>query len=161
AGASSSALAISGVSIASSQGDYDVVVSNVGGSITSIVANLSVVLSNSVIRPYEAKLRELNPIAYWRLSEANGSTESYEYWGGNIAANTSVTLEVPGPTPPDFTGIDTNNTGGSYDGLSSSTVTTESLMNNRAQFTIIGWFNKAGLVGNRAGLYGQNDVCEF
>jgi hypothetical protein len=70
-------------------------------------------------------------------------------------------LEVPGPTPPDFTGIDTNNTGGQYDGLSSATVTTESLMNNRAQFSIIGWFNKAGLIGNRVGLYGQNDVCEF
>jgi len=34
-------------------------------------------------------------------------------------------------------------------------------MNNLAQFSVIGWFNTAGTIGTRKGLFGQNDVVEF
>lgn len=160
-GVNTPSLVLSNITIAASAGDYDVVVGNLVNSVASSVATLTVVVSNSTPRPYEAKLRQLNPIAYWRMNETNGSPNSYDYWSGNIAANTAVALETPGPVPPDFTGMETTNTAGQYDGFSSATATTESIMNNRAQFSIIGWFNKAGLIGTRAGLFGQNDVCEF
>lgn len=160
-GANTPALSLNNVSLAGNAGDYDIVVGNLAGSITSSVAALIVVASNSAPTAYEAELREKNPIAYWRLGETNLSPNSFDYWGGNIATNEFVTLEVPGPVSPDFVGLESTNTGGQYDGLSTSTATTESLMNNRAQFSIIGWFNTAGPIGERVGLFGQNDVCEF
>jgi hypothetical protein len=85
---------------------------NPAGSITSRVATLTVVASNSVPVPYEARLRAANPIAFWRLNEASGSAISYDYWGGTVLSNTSVTLGVSGPLPPQYTGVETTNTGG-------------------------------------------------
>ncbi len=87
--------------------------------------------------------------------------EAFDYWGGNIATNENVALEQAGPRSPDFVGIESTNNAAQYDGLSADTFSTASLMNNRAQFSIIGWFNTAGVIGQRAGLFGQNDVCEF
>lgn len=159
-GATTPTLSISSVALGNA-GSYDVVVGNIVGSITSSVATLTVVVSNSLPTPYEAKLRAANPIAYWRLNETNGSPYSYDYWGGIIATNENVNLGVSGPVPPDYTGLESTNTGGSYDGLTADTATSVSLMNNRSQFTIFGWFNSAGLIGQRVGLFGQNDVCEF
>lgn len=161
AGATTAALTINNVTIAGNAGDYDIVVGNLAGSITSSVAPLLVVVSNSTPTAYEGELRKKNPIAYWRLGEANGSPYSYDYWGGVVASNEFVTLEVPGPVSPDFLGLESNNTGGQYDGFTSATSTSESLLNNRAAFSIIGWFNTAGPIGTRVGLFGQNDVCEF
>jgi hypothetical protein len=160
-GATTPSLTINNVSIAAHAGAIDVVVGNIVGSITSSVVNLIVVASNSAPAAYEAELREKNPIAYWRLGEASGDPNSFDYWGGNIASNEFVTLGVPGPVSPDFVGLESANTGAGYDGLSAYTATTESLMNNRAQFSIIGWFNTGGAIGERVGLFGQNDVCEF
>jgi hypothetical protein len=159
-GAASASLTVTGVTFANAA-NYDVVVANIAGSITSSIATLTVVASNTTPTPYEAKLRAGNPIAYWRLNEASGSPYSYDYWGGNILANTSVTLGVPGPVPPNYSGIESTNTAGQYDGLSSYTASTASLMNNLAQFSVIGWFNTAGPIGQRVGLFGQNDVVEF
>jgi hypothetical protein len=159
-GANTPTLSISSVGL-SDAANYDVVVGNLVGPITSSVVSLTVIVSNNVPTPYEAKLRAANPIAYWRLNETNGSPYSYDYWGGIIATNENVNLGVPGPVPPDYTGLESTNTGGSYDGFTSDTATSVSLMNNRSQFTIFGWFNAAGTIGTRVGLFGQNDVCEF
>lgn len=161
AGATNPSLARNNVTIAGDAGDYDIVVTNIAGSITSSVANLIVVASNSAPSFYEAKLRQNNPVAYWRLNESNGSPYAYDYWGGNLASNQNVVLELPGPRPPDFTGIEANNTAAQYDGFTADTSTTASLLNNRAQFSIVGWFQTAGPIGTRVGLFGQNDVCEF
>jgi len=160
-GATTPSLTISNVSIAANAGNYDIVVGNIVGSLTSSVVSLTVVASNSTPAAYEAELRKKNPVAYWRLGETNGSPSSFDYWGGNIASNDLVALEVPGPVTPDFVGLESTNTGGQYDGFASATSTSETLMNNRGQFSIIGWFNTAGPIGQRVGLFGQNDVCEF
>jgi hypothetical protein len=160
-GATSRILTRNNVTIAGDAGDYELVVTNIAGAITSVVANLTVVSSNSAPKQYEAKLRQLNPISYWRLNETNGSTYAYDYWGGHLALNQNVVGELSGPRAPDFTGIETTNNATQYDGLSADTSTSESLMNNRAQFSIIGWFQTAGPIGQRVGLFGQNDVCEF
>ena len=160
-GATTTSLARNNVTIAGDAGDYDVVVVNPVNALTSSVASLIVVASNSTPTAYEAELRKKNPIAYWRMNETIGSPVCFDYWGGNLASNDFVTLEVPGPASPDFVGIESTNTGGQYDGTAAATSTSESLMNNRAQFSIIGWFNAPAALGQRVGLFGQNDVCEF
>jgi hypothetical protein len=160
-GADTPSLTISNVTIVNDIASYDVVVQNIAGFATSIVATLNVVTSNNLPVPYEAKLRAANPIAYWRLNEANGSPYVYDNWGGFIATNLNATLGVVGPEPPDFTGLEGTNTAGSFDGLTSYIDTGVSLINNRGQFSILGWFNSAGTQGTRIGLFGQNDVAEF
>jgi hypothetical protein len=142
-------------------GSFDVVVTGGAGPVTSSSATLTIVPSNAPA-PYEAKLRQSNPIAYWRLNEASGSANSFDYWGGNILANTSVTLGTPGPVPPEYSGIESTNTGGQFDGASSFFAASASLMNHLPQFSVIGWFNIPGqILTPRIGLFGQNDVIEF
>ena len=160
-GVTTPSLTISNVSIANDIASYDVVVQNIAGAITSSVATLSVVVSNNAPTPYEAKLRGANPVAYWRMNEANGSLNVYDFWGGNIATNINASLGVPGPEAPDFTGLETTNSGGSFDGLSAYIDTQVSFINSRGQFSILGWFNSAGTQPTRTGLFGQNDVAEF
>ena len=161
-GATTPSLTISNVSIANDAATYDLVVANIAGALASSPATLTVVASNSVPSPYEAKLRAANPISYWRMNEANGSPYSYDYWGGIIATNENVNLGVAGPLPPDYNGFEVGNTAGQYDGASSATDSgAVGLMNNRSQFSIIGWFNASAPVGLRVGLFGQNDVAEF
>lgn len=158
-GATSTTLVISNVSSADA-GNYDVVVSNPAGSATSASAALSVVASNSAPVAYEAALRNLNPIAYWRLNEASG-TIAYDYWSGIAATHENVTLGQPAPQAPVYLGLESTNTSASYDGVSSSSSVGSSLMNNLAQFSILGWFNSALPPSARLGLFGQNDVAEF
>jgi len=129
------------VTIPNDAASYDIVVTNIAGSITSSLVTLSVVVSNSTPTPYEAKLRQFNPVSYWRLNEASGNPYAYDYWGGIVATNENVTLGVAGPQPPDFSGIETTNTAAQYSSLSQAdTATSVSLMNNLAQFSVIGWF---------------------
>ncbi len=163
-GATTASLTISNVTIADNAGDYDIVVGNLAGSITSSSAPLLVVASNSTPSAYEAAVRQANPIAYWRLDETGGLENAYDYWGGIVATHLSASIAAgqDGPRPPAFAGMDAANYAASYDGFSSATETTSSLLNNRDQFSVIGWFNTpAQLQQNRAGLFGQNDVCEF
>jgi hypothetical protein len=160
-GATTPSLTINNVSAITDAANYDIVVGNIAGSITSSVATLTVVASNSTPAAYEARLRVANPIAYWRLNEANGSPYAYDYWGGVIATNENVTAGVAGPLPPDYSGIESTNTAVGYDGATADTATSASLLNNRSQFSIMGWFNTAGPIGLRVGLFGQNDVAEF
>jgi len=99
-------LTLSNVTIPNDAASYDIVVTNIAGSITSSLVTLSVVVSNSTPTPYEAKLRQFNPVSYWRLNEASGNPYAYDYWGGIVATNENVTLGVAGPQPPDFSGIE-------------------------------------------------------
>jgi hypothetical protein len=161
-GSSTAALTVSNATMGGDDAGYDVVVSNPSGSVTSLLAVLSLVVSNSNPAPYEARLRELNPISYWRLNETNGSSYSCDFWGGIIATNEAATLGVAGPAAPDFTGFENTNSAGQYDPLSfSDTATSVSLLNNRSQFTLVGWFKPAASQEPRTGLFGQNDVAEL
>lgn len=141
---------------ASDAADYRLVVSNGSGSVTSQVATLTVLIPAT--GTYAAGVLSYGPIAYWRFNEASGSATSYDYLGGYDAANTAVTLGVAGPK---VNGLEATNTAASYNGTSSSSATGTSLMNNRSQFTIVGWFNLAGAPNARTGLFGQNDCAEF
>lgn len=84
------------------------VVSNFVGSITSIVWSASVVADppNPMfggLAPYPQAVLALNPIAYWRLNEAddglndgNPNLVCRDYAGGNDALYTNVNLGLPG-----------------------------------------------------------------
>lgn len=159
AGSDTPTLTLSGLTMADA-GNYDVVVNNLAGSATSHVATLSVVASNSTPVAYEAKLRQLNPVAYWRLNEETG-TLAHDYWGGNIAQHDNVVVGVAGPRPPEFVGLEDTNDAANYNGINSATLTGTSYMNNLGEFSIVGWFNAAGPLPARAGLFGQNDAAEF
>lgn len=160
-GVNTTNLMIANVGLASTA-NYDVVVANLAGFATSSVANLTVVSPPSPLTPYEAKLQALNPVDYWRFSEASGSLLAYDYWGGDIATNNNVLNAQPGPEPTDFPGFESTNTANAYDGLTAGTVTgLVGAQNNLAQFTILGWFNSAVTQVARAGLFGQNDVLEY
>jgi hypothetical protein len=141
---------------------YDVVVDNIAHiPVTSAPATLTVIASNSTPVAYEGTLQALNPTYYWRFDEINGSPYAYDYWGGNIATNISLGLQVNGPQPPDFPGFANTNVANTFDGFTSYTDTQISPMNNLAAFSIIGWFNAAGVEPLRTGLFGQNDTAEF
>ncbi|MBP8261779.1 MAG: immunoglobulin domain-containing protein, partial [Verrucomicrobia bacterium] len=141
-------------------GSYAVWVTNPAGSTASDAAALTVV-PLSAAGAYETALRNASPLAYWRLNEASGATAAHDYWGGYAGAHADVAAGIDGPRSPDFVGLEIDNLAASYNGASSATSTDASLMNNRSQFSILGWFNVSGPVGERAGLFGQNDVVEF
>src|SRR6266498_919228 len=136
----------------SAEADYRVIVSNSAGSVTSMVATLTVIL----VTPgtYEALLLDDNPVAYWRLNEASG-TVAHDYAGGIDGTYTDITLGVPGA----LTG--NPDTAAEFNGTSSSVVTVPGLMNDRHVFTLCGWMRRAADQANRTGLWGQNDAVEF
>jgi hypothetical protein len=129
--------------------------------VTSIPATLTVLASNATPVAYEGALQAANPVYYWRFNEANGSPYAYDYWGGNVATNSSLLAQANGPQPPDFPGFANTNVANTFDGFTSYTDTQISPMNNLAAFSIIGWFNTAGVEPARTGLFGQNDAAEF
>jgi hypothetical protein len=83
---------------------YTVIVSNAFGTATSAPVNLTVVAPS----PYQQVLLQLNPIAYWPLSEQSGTT-AYDMVGGyngtytvSSASGANVTLAQSGPSQPFF-----------------------------------------------------------
>jgi hypothetical protein len=77
------------------------VVTNVLGSITSSVWTAAVVAAPSA--PYAQSVMSLNPLAYWRLDEAddtlldgNPGAVAHDYWNGNDGFYTNATLGTAG-----------------------------------------------------------------
>ncbi len=123
--------------------------------------NLYIVPADS----YVASVLAAGPVAYWRLNEANSTFTAFDCVGGyNATHNASVVSGVTGPRPPTFPKLEASNTGAAYDGVSAGSTTGVSLLNNRPQFTVLGWFRPTGTQGatnGRVGLFGQNDVAEL
>jgi hypothetical protein len=160
-GVNTATLTINNV-VVSDAANYDVVVDNIAHiPVTSAPATLTVLVSNSTPVAYEGALQAANPLFYWRFDETNGSPYAFDYWGGNIATNINLGLQANGPQPPDFPGFSNTNVANSFDGISAYTDTQMSPMNNRAAFSIIGWFNTPAIEPLRTGLFGQNDCAEF
>jgi hypothetical protein len=60
--------------------------------------------------------------------------------------------------------LESGNTASTLNGADTEISSGVSLVNNRAQFTILGWFRLSGpqpAASGRVGLFGQNDVAEF
>jgi len=161
AGVNTPTLTVNNVTL-SDAASYDVVVDNIAHTpATSLAATLSVIASNANPVAYEGTLQTLNPVYYWRFNEISGSPYSYDYWGGNIATNISLAPQVNGPQPTDFPGFDNTNVAPAFDGFTSYIDTQISPLSNLGAFSIIGWFNAAGIEPARTGLFGQNDTAEF
>ncbi len=162
ANATNSSLVIAPVA-STDVGQYSVVISNVAGFAASSTATLTV--KTPTPGSYEAAVVGLGPVAYWRFNEANGSVIAYDYVNGYNATNSSTVVGgVPGPRPPTFPGLEADNTAYEYDGTDTETTTGVSLVNNRSQFTILGWFRPTATqiaANGRVGLFGQNDIAEF
>lgn len=132
-GSETPVLSIKGISSANA-GNYEVVVSNGAGSITS--SNAAVAVITPIANSYEEVMIGLEPYSYWRLNELEG-TVAADYWGGrNGTYGTAALLGVPGVVNPPFVGFESTNkafqttagTAGSYvsaplGSLSTNTVT--------------------------------------
>jgi hypothetical protein len=150
AGATDALLALTNVQ-SPQAGGYFVVITNAVGSVTSAVATLELI----AVPPgsYLEAVVTNSPVAFWRLGEPSGTT-AFDYLGGNDARYTNVTLNQPGALATD------SDTAAGFNGTSSYAGTGVSLANNRAAFTLEGWYKlKAGAV--RMGFWGQNNAIEF
>jgi hypothetical protein len=136
---------------AANAGTYRVVVRNTIGSITSDPATLGVVTPTP--NSYESAVLADNPLAYWRLGEASGST-AFDYWGGYDGTYVDAQLGVAGALFGDA------NTAAGFNGTSSA-VTTPLSLNGLSVLTMTGWIRRAGTQAGRTGLFGQNDLVEF
>lgn len=162
ANATNATLVISPVS-AAAVGSYTVVVTNAAGGATSDPATLG--LRTPPADSFEELIVSLGPLAYWRLNETGEIWESataWDYMGGYDGTHTfNVQKGVLGPRPPLFPGIESDNLAARYDGVGGGTTTGVSLVNNRSQFSILGWFRPEVQTTGRVALFGQNDVAEF
>lgn len=133
---------------------YDVVVTNTVGAVTSSTVSLGVV--TPVVGGYEAAVIGMNPLAYYRLNETNG-TIAYDYFGGNAGIyGAGAVMNVPGPQGPTFFGFESTNSGVGVSVVANSSVTAPfgSLSTNTV--TMAMWVNPnntfdifAGLLVNR------------
>lgn len=149
-GATGTTLTLNNIS-AANVGNYQVIVRNNVGTTRSAVATLSVVTPNP--GSYESAVLAAQPMAYWRLGEASGST-AFDYWGGFDGTYTDVALGAAGAIAGD------SNTAAEFNGTGSFVGTPLSL-NGLPQVTMTGWIRRGGTQDDRTGLFGQNDLIEF
>jgi hypothetical protein len=117
--------------------------------------------TNATQIDYGAAIAPTQPIGYWRLNEASGTTALNT--GSGVGLNgtyTSTTLGTAGPRSPAFGGFEANNNAPTFNGTASYAAVNNGLLNNRGSFTIAGWIRPVA-IGNRIGLFGQNDCVEF
>lgn len=108
-GSSTPALTVSNVQ-AGDAADYDVVVTNSAGAVTSSIASLTLTAPTGA--GYEAAVIAAAPTAYWRLNEPYGSANAFDYYGGFTATvGALAALGQPGPVNPPFPGFEASNTG--------------------------------------------------
>jgi hypothetical protein len=157
AGATNSSLTFSNVQPAD-QDFYRVIVSNAAGSVTSVVAEITVILP--VPGSHEEALVQAGAMAFWRFNETGGSI-AFDYVGGNDATYVNTAVTGPeAPRSPQFPGFEADNLALQLGGSAYVSGPT-GLLNNLPSFTMIGWIRRGGDQGDRTGLFGQNNVVEF
>lgn len=111
-GATTNTLTITNIALGQSD-DYAFVASNVGGSVTSSVAYVDVLLTNGVVAGtyYSGAIIASNAVDYWRLNEPSGSPMVYDCGPGGKdgVVGSAVSLGESGPEPQDFRGFEANN----------------------------------------------------
>jgi hypothetical protein len=157
-GATNSSLTFSNVQPANA-GDYRVIVSNAAGSVTSMVASITVILP--VPGSHEEALVQAGPMAYWRFNETGGPT-AFDYAGGNHATYVNTATTGPeAPRSPLFPGFEAGNLALQLDGSSAYVTGPTGLLNGLSSFTMIGWIRRGADQMDRTGLFGQNNIVEF
>ena len=79
-GATNATLVISNAS-AANVGSYQVIVTDVSGSVTNL-APVTLAVNSTPLNAYSTAVTALNPIGYWRLFDPPGSPYAFDYWGG-------------------------------------------------------------------------------
>jgi hypothetical protein len=132
-------------------------------SASLVAAHFDAVTTNAA--GYATQVLASAPAGYWRLDEATpvypvaansgslGASANANYVNGVTTAT--------GPTSPAFPGFGASNPCGKFDGTSGSVPSLLSLLNNRAQFTVMGWVKRGAVHSERGGYFGQNDLLEF
>src|SRR5262249_31142340 len=79
--------------VAQTSGSYTCTITNLYGAPNTVAAGLTVL---PLPAGYATAVLADNPLSYWRLGEANGSTAAHDYVGGNDGVYHTVTLGLPG-----------------------------------------------------------------
>jgi hypothetical protein len=150
ANATASTLTLTNIA-AANVGDYAVVVSNVGGSITSSVATLTIPAPPT--KSYPELIKADAPVAYWRLGETSGETAKDEIGVNDGAYLNSVSLGAPGAIAND------TNTAANFSSAASQKVDVPwSDVLNPPQFTVEVWARVTGnVVDYRSPLTSRSD----
>ena len=154
-GAGTAELTIANIS-EGDQGQYAVTIVNQASLVDSDFVALTV-----MPRPtegYEGLVLAAQPLGYWKLDEASGSTAAYDYCGGfNGLYGGGAIVGVTGPQPPEFPGFPSGNTAVQCANAPSSAVALPPLNLNTNCVTIAAWVyplavqNWPGLVYIREG----------
>jgi hypothetical protein len=150
-GATTASLALPNFS-ASLGGSYQVQVANTAGNTNTTLATLTVITPTP--GTFEEAVVSNRPIAYWRLGETSGTT-AYDYAGGYDGTYYNVMQGQAGAVLGDA------NSAAGFDGSSSYVGTGRPMLNNRPQFTVMGWLKRGAIHSTRGGYFGQNDLLEF
>jgi hypothetical protein len=157
-GSSTSSLTVSNVSATYAGLNYDVVVANSAGSVTSSVVTFSVI--TLVPGTYAAAVVGLNPLAYYRLNETNdpsvGGVVANDFAGGHsgVYAGAGVSNAfsgILGPVPPGFA-FETNNGAIAVSAIPASWVTAPFGSLSANNVTMCMWINPQGTFDQFAGL---------
>jgi hypothetical protein len=132
--------------------EYQVVIAGLcGAAVTSSVATISV-MPLPPLAAYVQAVTNANALAYWRLTETNGTT-AYDFFGANNGTiEPGVVLGITGPQNPPFTGFESNHpamlltgTGTSYLQMPVFNMTTNVL-------SVTGWINPSTIQSDWAGV---------
>ena len=127
----------------SQAGTYVITATNSAGGIASDGTAILTVLPTNTCS-YLSTILGYQPIGYWRFNDGE-STNGIDTIGGNNVVDMLATSPMgAGPRPSPFPGFESTNSApamniGSIQGQGYAS--TVSLMNNRTNFTIMGWFN--------------------
>jgi len=115
--------------------------------------------------PYQTLIASDGAVGYWRLNEGNPTYATAPNSGSlGVSGNGSYfngAINTAGPSAPAFPGFGASNPAGSFDGVSGYVGTPLSVLNNRSQFTVMGWIKRGAVHSTRGGYFGQNDLLEF
>jgi hypothetical protein len=170
-GATNSSLVLANVQ-ATQSGWYYVQVSNAYATVESV--HLPVLILGDSTASYPKAVLALNPFAYWRLNETNGTT-AYDYAGFNDGTYENVILGQPGygsgltitnTDPVEFSAGFSNAIGSQVDlPQMAFDAPTPGVGYNNAEFSIAAWVKADPSVTNGApifckadGLYSSDDV---
>ena len=159
-GTTSSTLTITNIN-ASNVGNFTVVVTNSSGSVTSVVATLSIETPDCA---YEAAIVSNAPVSYYRFNETGDpintpNLPAYDYAGGDNGVYGNYTENsfygVNGPQPSTgFPGFDANN--GAVEVVNAGSANSEVTVTNwpivTNNLTLMCWVNPSGSQVANAGL---------
>jgi hypothetical protein len=116
--------------------------------------------------PYQNLIASDGAVGYWRLSEGNPTYPTAANSGtlgasANAKYINGVTNDASGPHSPAFPGFGASNPCGNFDGTSGSVGSPLGVLNNKSNFTVMGWIKRGAVHSLRGGYFGQNNLLEM